>query len=59
MDSPESALAAIHDSQDRIKAIALVHGDLYESKDCFHIEMEEYSNELISNGYKHAFSRCR
>lgn len=38
----ESTLAAIRESQNRVKAMALVHEKLYRSEDLAHIDLNEY-----------------
>jgi len=40
------------ESQDRIKAMALVHEKLYQSKDLNHINFAEYLTYQIKNNYK-------
>jgi methyl-accepting chemotaxis protein len=42
----ESTLAAIRESQNRVKAMALVHEKLYRSEDLSHIDLNEYISFL-------------
>jgi two-component sensor histidine kinase len=43
------SLNAFHDSQDRVRAIALVHEKLYQTKNFSQINFSEYVRDLISN----------
>lgn len=43
-----AALAAIHDSQNRVQAIALIHQKLYKDSDVSLMSMDSYIAELIS-----------
>ena len=43
------SLNAFHDSQDRVRAIALVHEKLYQTKNFTQINFSEYVKDLISN----------
>jgi PAS domain S-box-containing protein len=45
----ESTLAAIRESQNRVKAMALVHEKLYRSEDLAHIDLNEYIR-FLGNG---------
>ncbi|HKO79723.1 MAG TPA: sensor histidine kinase, partial [Chitinophagaceae bacterium] len=44
----DAALAAIHDSERRVHAMALIHQKLYQSENISSIAMPEYINELVS-----------
>jgi two-component sensor histidine kinase len=44
----DAALAAIHDSERRVHAMALIHQKLYQSENISSIAMPEYVNELVS-----------
>jgi two-component sensor histidine kinase len=44
----ESALTAIHDSQHRVNAMALIHQKLYSSENLSSIDMSLYIRELVS-----------
>jgi two-component system, sensor histidine kinase PdtaS len=44
----DAALTAIHDSQRRMHAMALIHQRLYQSENISAIVMPEYINELVS-----------
>ena len=48
LDSPEQALAAFENSQERILALSLVHEELYRSRDYSHVNMSEYVENLLS-----------
>jgi len=43
------SLNAFHDSQNRVRAIALVHEKLYQTKDFSRINFSEYVKDLITN----------
>ena len=45
--TPAQALAAFENSRDRIQAMALVHEELYDSRDYSRVDMSEYLNKLI------------
>jgi two-component sensor histidine kinase/HAMP domain-containing protein len=42
----EDALAAFDESKNRIRAMALVHGHLYETRDFEHVRVDEYIRDL-------------
>ena len=48
----ETTLNAIKDSQNRIKAMALVHEKLYRSGDISHIDLAEYSRFLTDSLFR-------
>ncbi|CAJ36932.1 histidine kinase N-terminal 7TM domain-containing protein [Methanocella arvoryzae] len=48
MDDPKYT-GMIRDSQNRIKSMALVHEQLYKSRDLSNIDIAEYLNSLINN----------
>jgi PAS domain S-box-containing protein len=46
IQSPEQAMTAFENSRDRILAMALVHEELYESRDYARVDMSEYMGKL-------------
>lgn len=44
----DAALTAIHDSERRVQAMALIHQKLYQSENISQIAMAEYIDELVS-----------
>ena len=46
IESKDQALAAFHESRDRIYSMALVHQKLYEKTDLSHIAMESYIRDI-------------
>ncbi|MBU0487291.1 MAG: PAS domain S-box protein [Bacteroidetes bacterium] len=48
----EEVVNMIHESQDRIKSMALVHENLYKNKDLSQIDFDEYIINLSNNLYR-------
>lgn len=48
-------LAVFRESQNRIKSMALIHEQLYQSRDLTHINFEEYMNDIV-NHLIHAYA---
>ncbi len=48
----KQALAAMKESQSRIKSMALVHNLLYESKDLINIDFNKYVNKLVDSQFQ-------
>ncbi|MCP4042501.1 MAG: PAS domain S-box protein, partial [Gammaproteobacteria bacterium] len=44
----KEAVAALQDSQQRVKAMAMTHEELYRSKDLAHLKLSEYISNLVS-----------
>jgi len=51
IDSPE-VIEMVHESQNRIKSMALVHENLYKNKDISKIDFKEYVKNLVGNLYR-------
>jgi two-component sensor histidine kinase len=49
IQTPEEAIAAFLNSRDRVKAMALVHKELYESEDYGCVDMNEYLGKLTEH----------
>lgn len=43
----KAALSAVEDGQSRVKAMALIHQNLYQNQDIGSISFEEYANQLV------------
>jgi len=48
----ESVLSALKESQNRVRAMALVHEKLYRSEDVAHIDLTEYVRFLVTSLFK-------
>jgi two-component sensor histidine kinase len=48
----EKVVQMLHDSQNRIKSMALIHEKLYKSKDLAGIDFNEYLSDLIMNLFR-------
>ncbi len=46
IQSPEQAIAAFQNSRERVMAMAMVHEELYKSRDYAHVDMEDYLQKL-------------
>jgi len=55
----ESTLAAIRESQNRVKAMALVHEKLYRAEDISHISLNDYIRFLGTNLFQFYDARSR
>jgi two-component sensor histidine kinase len=44
--NPEHAIAAFQNSRERVMAMAMVHEELYKSRDYAHVDMEDYLGKL-------------
>ncbi|MDD4137582.1 MAG: histidine kinase dimerization/phosphoacceptor domain -containing protein, partial [Methanoregula sp.] len=55
----ESTLAAIRESQNRVKAMALVHEKLYRSEDLSHIDLNEYLRFLATGLFQFYDAKSR
>jgi len=49
---PDGSRDALEECQMRVQAIALIHDQLYQSKDCARVPFAEYARALIGNVFK-------